>query len=359
MSAKGKREAEARGAADEAEGVNHGKQGPTEQPQHILAMVPLGAIEVNAEENTRRLIGDVSELAASIKERGLLQPLLVIKLATPQGEITADGETIIPVQRYRLVLGYRRYKALRLAYAGIDWTEILVSVSVMAQDTDPADVLSANLVENMQREDLHAYDMARGFLRLAEEHKLSGHKIATRVSKSPGYVNNLMRAIRELHPEILERWEGHDPIVTPRVAIELSAFPGEEQQRRFAAIVASVASYQQSVTGEGGEDEGEEGADGKPKKPKKRATKAQGTDGLGRPLPTVQAELAQVLATGSGFALPATIRKQPRGAQSAFIAGLVAALHWTSGATQTPPVSGVKFQAGKRGRPKGKSKPAN
>lgn len=317
------------------------------QPTHELGMIPYGAIDVDQRENARRKIGDVTELAESIKRKGLLEPLIVIRLAAPQGELGDDMVPRVPEQRYRLVAGYRRHKAIGIA---INYNpQWLTPASIMRSDTSADDVIGANLIENLQREDLHSYDLARGFLRLSQEHDLPGAAIARLVGKSPGYVNNLLRALQNLAPEIVTRWADHDPIMTPRVAVELSALPPEEQLRRIKLISDRVTGYQASVSGD--DEEGEGGSKGKKKPPKK----AVGIDTLGRPLPTVQAELAGVLKTKSGFALPASVRKLPKGAQEAFILGLIAALEWTSGAVLVPPVSGVNFESGKRGRPKAKT----
>jgi ParB family transcriptional regulator, chromosome partitioning protein len=112
------------------------------------------------------------DLIDSIKEHGILEPLVVAK--TPAG--------------YQLIAGERRWRASR--HAG------LTHVPVIIKETSPRGMLELALVENVQRVDLNALDRAKGFERLIEEFGLSNADISQRVGKSTAYVSNTLRLLR-------------------------------------------------------------------------------------------------------------------------------------------------------------------
>src|SRR5512145_3392023 len=97
------------------------------------------------------------DLVDSIKEHGVLEPLVVAK--TPAG--------------FQLIAGERRWRASKLAG--------LTHVPVIIRETTPKGMLEMALVENVQRVDLNALDRAKGFERLQNEFSLSASEIATRI----------------------------------------------------------------------------------------------------------------------------------------------------------------------------------
>lgn len=115
----------------------------------------------------------LSELSESIKEHGVLQPLLVRPLA--------DGS-------YRLVAGERRYRAARMA--GL--TEVPVTIREM---TDEEESIFA-LIENLQREDLNVIEEAQGIKTLIDTFGLTQEEAAKRVGKSREAVTNLLRLLK-------------------------------------------------------------------------------------------------------------------------------------------------------------------
>ena len=119
----------------------------------------------------------LEELAASIREQGILQPVLV--------RPAADG--------YELVAGERRWKAAQAAG--------LRTIPAMVRHLDDRGALEAALVENLQREDLNAMDRARAYKRLTEEFGLSQEAVARRVGRSQPSVANTMRLL-SLPPEV-------------------------------------------------------------------------------------------------------------------------------------------------------------
>lgn len=113
----------------------------------------------------------LSDLAESLKEHGVLEPLVVAK--TPAG--------------YQIIAGERRWRAAKLIG--------LKTVPVLIKETTPQGMLEMALVENVQREDLNPIDRAQAFIRLMEEFGLSNKEIAQRISKSPAYISNSIKLL--------------------------------------------------------------------------------------------------------------------------------------------------------------------
>ncbi len=117
--------------------------------------------------------GSLAELAASIREHGVVQPLVVV--------VSGD--------RYEIVAGERRFRAARLA--GLE----RVPVVVRERPSD-RELLELALVENLQREDLNAMEEAEAFGRLREEFSLTQEQIAARVGKDRATVANSLRLLK-------------------------------------------------------------------------------------------------------------------------------------------------------------------
>ncbi len=111
------------------------------------------------------------DLVDSIKEHGILEPLVIAK--TPAG--------------YQIIAGERRWRAAKLAG--------LTHVPAIVRETTPKGMLEMALVENVQRVDLNPLDRAKGFERLMNEFGLTTSEIAVRIGKSVAYVSNSMRLL--------------------------------------------------------------------------------------------------------------------------------------------------------------------
>jgi len=116
----------------------------------------------------------LEELAASIREHGILQPLILTRNSNDDG--------------YALIAGERRLKAAKLA--GLE------SVPAIVRDVTEQEKLELALIENIQREDLSAYEAARAYGRLNEEFGLSHEQISSRVGKSRTAVTNTIRLLK-------------------------------------------------------------------------------------------------------------------------------------------------------------------
>lgn len=113
----------------------------------------------------------LTELAESIKEHGILEPLVIAK--TPAG--------------YQIIAGERRWRAAKQVG--------LKTVPVIIRETSPRGMLEMALVENVQREDLNPLDRAQAFIRLMEEFHLANKEISQRIGKSPAYVSNSIKLL--------------------------------------------------------------------------------------------------------------------------------------------------------------------
>ena len=120
----------------------------------------------------------LEELAESIKEQGVLQPLVVRRQASG---------------RFEIVVGERRWRAAQIAG--------LSTVPAIVRELDNDESAKIALIENIQREDLNALDQARGLQRLQREFNLSQEALARSVGKSRPSVTNLLRLLN-LVPEV-------------------------------------------------------------------------------------------------------------------------------------------------------------
>lgn len=165
----------------------------------------------------------LQDLSDSIKQYGVLQPLIVSRL-----EVEKEGGGGL-VTEYELIAGERRLRAAKLAQ--------VLQVPVVIRTGDTAIMkLELAIIENLQREDLNAVDRARAFLRLVTEFKFTHNEIAKKMGRSREYVSNSLR-ILSLPEEILNALsegkitEGHT-----RPILMLADHP-EEQLVLFKEIV--------------------------------------------------------------------------------------------------------------------------
>lgn len=121
---------------------------------------------------------ELEELAASIREVGLIQPLIVQQLPD-------DGTGQV---RYQLITGERRWRAARLAG--------LQQVDVIVKEATPQQMLELALVENIQRADLNPLEEAQAYEQLVEEFGLTQEAVAARIGRSRVSVTNTMRLLR-------------------------------------------------------------------------------------------------------------------------------------------------------------------
>src|ERR1041384_1455327 len=174
------------------------------EPPHVPAAVrPLGAstepentngvryLDINHIDRSRfqpRAEFDpeqLRELANSIKQRGVIQPLLV-------RPVNGDG-------RYELIAGERRWRAAREAG--------LTTIPALVRDATDQEALEIALIENLQREDLNAIEEARAYEQLATQFQLTQEQIAQKVGRSRAAVANAVRLLGL--PGEVQSWFAH------------------------------------------------------------------------------------------------------------------------------------------------------
>lgn len=143
--------------------------------------IAIDLVEPNPEQ-PRTEFGDLSELTASITEKGVLEPLLV----------RPNAET----GRFMIIAGERRWRASKLAG--------LTEVPCIEMDLDDQGVAEIALIENLQRKDLNVWEEADGLAALADKFGYTQEQIAKKISKSRSAVSEFM-TIAGLPPEIRER----------------------------------------------------------------------------------------------------------------------------------------------------------
>jgi ParB family chromosome partitioning protein len=131
----------------------------------------------------------LSDLADSIRQYGVLQPLVVSR-----SEVTKEDGGI--VVEYELIAGERRLRASKIA--GLQQVPVIIRVG-----DDNLTKLELAIIENLQREDLNAVERARAFFRLVEEFKFTHGQIGIKVGKSREHVSNTLRLL-SLPQEILD-----------------------------------------------------------------------------------------------------------------------------------------------------------
>ncbi len=203
------------------------------QPPPPTAVAPLGAqaapaepaaasaadgvrhIDINAIERSRyqpRTEFDpehLKELAESIKQRGVIQPLLVRPFSQDNGQT-----------RYELIAGERRWRAARAAG--------LATIPVLVREAGDQEVLEIALIENLQREDLNPVEEAKAYDQLAREFSLTQEQIAEKVGRNRATVANSLRLLG-LPSEVLS-WVGNGQLSVGHAKAILGLSIPEEQR---------------------------------------------------------------------------------------------------------------------------------
>ena len=155
-------------------------------PEHThrnkgVRVVPIDRIEPNP-QNPRMAFNEeaLEEMASSIREHGVLQPVLVRPLD--------DG-------RFQLIAGERRWRASKIAGQ--------LTIPAIVEDIDDDTALEIAIIENLQREDISPLDEAAMFDSMIREHGYSIRKLAEKVGKDKGYLENRLR-LADAPPEVRE-----------------------------------------------------------------------------------------------------------------------------------------------------------
>lgn len=140
---------------------------------NVVQEIPVGDIDPNTEQPRRSFPEEaMTQLSASVKEQGILQPLLVVEQ---------------PGGRYRIVAGERRWRAARQAG--------LATVPCIVRDMDMIRQMEVSLIENLQREDLNPMEEAAAIRALMQQCGYTQETVAARLSKSRPAIANLLRLL--------------------------------------------------------------------------------------------------------------------------------------------------------------------
>lgn len=152
-------------------------------PRRPDMLVPIEKIEPNPDQPRRRFESeDLEDLCRSIKEKGVIQPLIV--RVSPRDSL-----------KYEIVAGERRWRASQMAQ--------LHELPVLIREFDDTEVLEVAIIENIQRADLNPVDEAAGYKQLMEKFGHTQERLAEALGKSRSYIANSMRLL-QLPDDVIE-----------------------------------------------------------------------------------------------------------------------------------------------------------
>ena len=191
-----------------------------EPSQRSFKMLPIeflqrGKFQPRQDMNAEKL----QELADSIREQGIVQPIIVRELGD---------------ERYEIIAGERRWRAAQLAQ--------LDAVPVVIKDFDDQTAMAIALIENIQREDLNALEEAQALKRLGEDFGMTHQEIAKAVGKSRTTVSNLLR-LNELTPAVMQLLAAGE--IEMGHARALLALTGKNQLVAAKQVVAKAMSVRE------------------------------------------------------------------------------------------------------------------
>jgi len=245
-------------------------QQPSRVDENAIVFAAIDSIIPNPRQPRRVFRDDdpkLLELSASIKEHGLLQPLVVTRFNSDvaKKELSTDpwfggdektGEETAHVVQFQLIAGERRWRASRLAG--------LTKVPVVIKEVTPQQMLELALIENIQRADLNPIEEALAYQALIQEFGLTQEMVAKQVGKDRSTITNSIRLL-QLAPKVREALinspecfsEGHaraligisraeDQVIAKDkiIALKLSVRQAEELAARIKAAERADAAKQ-------------------------------------------------------------------------------------------------------------------
>jgi ParB family chromosome partitioning protein len=177
-------------------------------------MVPIEKIRPNPDQ-PRRVLGDLRELTESIRQKGVLEPLLV--RYAPREDV------------YYIISGERRYHAAREAG--------LRELPCIEKTVDDAETLELSLIENLQRKDLTPFEEADGLARLAEQFEYTHEEIARKIGKSRTSVTELL-SLRTI-PESIRQRCLEKGIVSKSLLLQIARQPTPSKMQEMVERIAA------------------------------------------------------------------------------------------------------------------------
>ena len=174
-------------------------------------VLPINQVEPNKNQPRKEFDEEsLKELADSISQHGIVQPLVVTK---------QDGY-------YEIIAGERRWRAAKLAG--------LKEVPVVIKEYTPQEIMEVALIENIQREDLNPVEEAKAYQNLIEEYNLKQEDVAKKVSKNRSTITNALRLLK-LPDEILNMLVSGD--ISGGHARALLSIEDQDKQKKLAARI--------------------------------------------------------------------------------------------------------------------------
>ena len=188
-------------------------------PGAHFAEIPVGLIHPNPRQ-PRQVFDedDISELAASIAEVGLLQPIVVRQVPTSPGEEL----------RYELIMGERRLRASK--EAGLE------TIPAVVRDTDDVDMLRDALLENLHRVQLNPLEEAAAYQQLLEDFQCTHAELSERIARSRSQISNTLRLMK-LPPLVQRRLAAN--VISAGHARALLGLPNAAEMERLAQRVVA------------------------------------------------------------------------------------------------------------------------
>lgn len=184
------------------------------RPAQIGRMIPVDKLDPNPEQ-PRTEFGDLTELTASIAEKGVLEPLLV-----KPNRLTG---------RWMIIAGERRWRSAQRAG--------LKEVPCVEMEVDEGTVAEIALIENMQRKDLTVWEEADGLLSLCDRFGYTHDDVARKVGKSRSTVTEAL-AIARIPEDVREVCRAAE-VTAKSSLLQIVRQPDDESMRRFAKEIAS------------------------------------------------------------------------------------------------------------------------
>lgn len=183
--------------------------------EQVGAMLPMSLIEANPDQ-PRMNMGNIRELADSIREKGVLEPILVRNVAP---------------NRYQIISGERRFRAAQ--EAGLE------EIPAIELDADDREVLEIALVENIQRKDLTPFEESEGLLILQERFEYTHEKIARVLGKSRSTVTETL-LLNEI-PERIRALCAERGVTSKSLLVQIARAGGEDEMEDLVNRVADGA----------------------------------------------------------------------------------------------------------------------
>ena len=192
--------------------------GVEEKDDKEVVVLKTSMLEPNKDQPRKNFDEEkIEELASSIKQYGIIQPIIVCKKE----------------DYYQIIAGERRWRAAKKAG--------LKEVPVVIKEYSEREIAEISLIENIQREDLNPIEEALSYKQLIDEYHLTQEALAQRVSKNRTYITNSLRLLK-LHPDVQKMLE--DNVITGGHA---KAILGLEDQKKQLEIAKEVVEKKLSV----------------------------------------------------------------------------------------------------------------